>query len=77
MWDTGASGKLSSIANLIGERGEMAKQPLPVFIGAISCQLSALSESAQVPVPVWPASPIALLTVQSPWIWRGQLMADN
>jgi len=23
----------------------MAKQPLPVFIGAISCQLSALSKS--------------------------------
>jgi hypothetical protein len=29
MWDRLASRKLASIANLIGERGEMAKQPLP------------------------------------------------
>jgi hypothetical protein len=34
MWDTGVSGKLTSIANLIGERGEMAKQPLPDFLSS-------------------------------------------
>jgi hypothetical protein len=27
-----SSRKLLSIANLIGERGEMAKQPLPIFV---------------------------------------------
>jgi hypothetical protein len=46
MWDPGASDKLSSIANLIGERGEMAKQPLPVFFGgqllSASCQFERL-----------------------------------
>jgi hypothetical protein len=41
MWDAVASGNLASIANLIGERGEKAKQPLPVSFGAISRQLSA------------------------------------
>jgi hypothetical protein len=35
MWDTALSDNLASIANLIGERGEKAKQPLPVSFGAI------------------------------------------
>src|SRR5579863_2754189 len=32
---------LAAIANLIGERGEMAKQPLPVFIAVASRQSPA------------------------------------
>jgi hypothetical protein len=37
------SRNLASIANLIGERGERAKQPLPRFFG---CQLMAFGLSA-------------------------------
>ena len=32
MREAAGSRKLTAIANLIGERGEMAKQPLPIFI---------------------------------------------
>jgi hypothetical protein len=32
MYARGLADKLVSIANLIGERGEMAKQPLPDFL---------------------------------------------
>jgi len=52
MCEPAEPGTLSSIANLIGERGEMAKQPLPHFCqwlvvrsrpSAVSYQLSAVT----------------------------------
>jgi hypothetical protein len=42
MYACGLAGNLPSIANLIGERGEMAKQPLPDFLGSFEFQVSGI-----------------------------------
>jgi hypothetical protein len=54
---------LTAIANLIGERGEMAKQPLPIFSG--QWPVTSGQSANRTPLPYSPCPPTTLSSVLS------------